>query len=103
VLYFDKILETWGQRVILSALIFVWAAFAFGYLLGAPRQVDRSVLGLNTGVRGYSAALLVGLTNFPSESTLLLMVVTALVVAIVTMIPVAATILRRKNIAHAKT
>ncbi len=103
VLYFDQIMETWGQRVILSALVLVWAAFAFGYLLGGPRQVDRTVLGLNTGVRGYSAALLVGLTNFPSEKTLLLMIVTALVAGIVTMIPVAATILRSKNAAQAKT
>jgi bile acid:Na+ symporter, BASS family len=102
VLYFNQILGTWGQRVLLSALIFVWAGFASGYLLGGPRQVDRSVLALNTGVRGYSAAMLVGVTNFPSESALLLMIVTALVVGIVTMIPVAATILRRKDLAQAK-
>ncbi len=103
VLYFDQILATWGHRVIFSALIFVWAAFAFGYLLGGPRQVDRSVLALNTGVRGYSAAMLVGVTNFPSEGTMLLMIVTALVVGIVTMIPVAGTILRRRDLAAAQT
>ena len=98
VLYFDQILGTLGQRVIFSALVFVCTSFAFGYLLGGPRQVDRSVLALNTGVRGYSAAMLVGVTNFPSESTMLLMIVTALVVGILTMIPVAATILRRKDV-----
>jgi BASS family bile acid:Na+ symporter len=103
VLYFNQIMGTWGQRVILSSLIFVCAAFAFGYLLGGPRQLNRSVLALNTGVRGYSAAMLVGVTNFPSEGTMLLMIITALVVGIVTMIPVAATILRRKDIAHANT
>lgn len=102
VLYFNQILGTWGQRVLLSALVFVWAGFASGYLLGGPRQVDRSVLALNTGVRGYSAAMLVGVTNFPTESTLLLMIITALVVGIVTLIPVAATILRRKDVAEAK-
>ncbi len=101
VLYFNQILGTWGQRVILSSLIFVWAGFASGYLLGGPRQVDRSVLALNTGVRGYSAAMLVGVTNFPSEATMLLMIVTALVVGIVTMIPVAATLLRSRDMAAA--
>jgi BASS family bile acid:Na+ symporter len=102
VLYFNQILGTWGQRVILSSLIFVWSGFAFGYLLGGPKQVDRSVLGLNTGIRGYSAAMLVGVTNFPSESTMMLMIITALVVGIVTLIPVAATFLRRKDVAQAK-
>lgn len=103
VLYFNQIRGTWGQRVILSSLIFVWAAFAFGYLLGGPRQSSRSVLALNTGVRGYSAAMLVGVTNFPSEGTMLLMIITALVLGIVTMIPIAATILRRKDVAHVNT
>jgi hypothetical protein len=46
---------------------------------------------------------LVGVTNFPSEGTMLLMIITALVVCIVTMIPVAATILRRKDVAQART
>ncbi len=103
VLYFNQIMGTWGQRVILSSLIFVWAAFASGYLLGGPRQLNRSVLALNTGVRGYSAAMLVGVTNFPSEGTMLLMIITALVIGIVTMIPVAATVLRLKDVAQAKT
>jgi BASS family bile acid:Na+ symporter len=103
VINFEQIAHTWGHRVILTALILAWAGFAFGYLLGGPRQVDRSVLGLNTGVRGYSAALVVGVRNFPSEGTLVVMIATSLVLCIITMLPFAATILRRKNVAQTKT
>ena len=47
--------------------------------------------------------MLVGVTNFPTEGTMLLMIITALVVGIITLMPVAATILRRKDVAHANT
>ncbi|MGA9856083.1 MAG: bile acid:sodium symporter [Gammaproteobacteria bacterium] len=103
VLYFHQILATWGHRVILTALILAWAGFAFGYLLGGPKQGNRPVLALNTGIRGYSAALVVGVRNFPSEGTLVIMIATSLILCLVTMLPVSATILRRKAVAQAKT
>jgi BASS family bile acid:Na+ symporter len=98
-IHMKSIFGTWGERVMLTGLLFPWAALGSGYLLGGPRQGDRSVLGLETGLRGNSAALVVGLGNFPGEEKLLLIVMACLAMSVVTMLPFSATFLRRRNLA----
>lgn len=99
VIYFKAIMATWGARDIGTALLLIWIAFAIGYALGGPALANRSVLGLGTSIRGYSAALVVAVSNFPSDHDVLLILIIALVSQIVTMMPFTATLLRRKSVA----
>jgi predicted Na+-dependent transporter len=98
VIYFKAIMADWGARDIGTALLFVWIAFAIGYGLGGPVQANRSVLGLGTSIRGFSAALVVAVSNFPTDHNVLLIIVITLVAQIVTMLPVAGTLLRGKSV-----
>ena len=64
----DKVLEVFGTRGILAALLFIALGFGIGWLLGGPGKDTRRVLALGTGQRNIAAALVVGifeLQRFP--------------------------------------
>jgi BASS family bile acid:Na+ symporter len=91
------IIASVGRFLILPSAILVWAGFGTGYLLGGPRAPVRSALGLSTAVRGYSAALVVAITDFPEDPDVQLVMVISLLIGIATLGPFAIVVLRRRN------
>jgi BASS family bile acid:Na+ symporter len=100
VIYFKAVMADWGARDIGTAVLFVWVAFGVGYALGGPSQLNRSVLGLGTSIRGYSAALVVAVSNFRSDYKVLLLIVIALIAQLATFMPIAIPLLRRKRVGN---
>ena len=96
-------MATWGSHMILAALLLGWWGFACGYFLGGPRPANKATLALATGMRGGSAALVVGVSNFPTAPNVVLMVLMVLFFGLLTMAPIAATVLRRMNIRNHST
>lgn len=97
-LRFQSMMATWGSHMILAALLLGWWGFACGYFLGGPRPANKATLALATGMRGGSAALVVGVSNFPTAPDVVLMILMVLLFGLLTMAPIAATVLRRINI-----
>lgn len=97
-LRFQSMMATWGSHMILAALLLGWWGFACGYFLGGPQPANKATLALVTGMRGGSAALVVGVSNFPTAPNVVLMILMVLLIGMLTMAPLAATVLRRKNI-----
>jgi len=102
-LRFQAMMATWGSHMILAALLLGWWGFACGYFLGGPRPANKATLALATGMRGGSAALVVGVSNFPTEPDVVLMILMVLLFGLLTMAPIAATVLRRINIRNHST
>jgi BASS family bile acid:Na+ symporter len=75
VLNFDSMIALVGSLGILAAVIFVVAALVIGYLLGGSDPGIRSVMGLGSGQRNISAALVVAAQNFDADVITYLMVV----------------------------
>ncbi|HEX4795595.1 MAG TPA: bile acid:sodium symporter [Humisphaera sp.] len=76
---FSSVLSVFGTRGILSALLFVAAGYAFGWLLGGPTQDTRPVLGLGTAQRNIAAALVVASQSFTDPKVVVMVVVVAIV------------------------
>jgi BASS family bile acid:Na+ symporter len=102
-LRFQSMMATWGSHMILAALLLGWWGFACGYFLGGPQPANKATLALATGMRGGSAALVVGVSNFPTAPNVVLMILMVLLFGMLTMAPLAATVLRRKNIRNHST
>jgi len=75
VLNFSSMIALVGSLGILAAIIFLVIALAIGYLLGGSDPGTKSVMGLGTGQRNISAALVVAAQNFDSDVITYLMVV----------------------------
>jgi len=82
------ILGAIGSGAIIAAVIFIAASFAIGYLLAGRDPGTRSVLGLGTGQRNVSAALVVAGQNF-TDPDVLVMVLTGAVLMLVILMPLA--------------
>jgi predicted Na+-dependent transporter len=74
VLEFSTIIATIGTGGILAALLFLVGALVIGLLLGGKDPAKRSVMGLGTGQRNLSAAMLVAAQNFSDQPNVLVMV-----------------------------
>jgi BASS family bile acid:Na+ symporter len=73
-LEFSTIIGTIGTGGILAALIFLVGALLIGLLLGGKDTSMRSVMGLGTGQRNLSAAMLVAGGSFSGKPNVLVMV-----------------------------
>jgi bile acid:Na+ symporter, BASS family len=58
-----------GSRAILSSILLLVLAAAYGYMLGGPTRIHKNDLALNTGYRGISAAVAIAITHFPASPT----------------------------------
>lgn len=83
VVNFDNLVSVVGTGVILALVVFVALSFVVGYVLGGPEADDRSVMGLGTGQRNISAALVVGAQNFQDPDVVTVLLVGALVMLVV--------------------
>jgi BASS family bile acid:Na+ symporter len=97
VVHWRDIVGSFGSHAILAAALLVVAGLAAGFALGGPAPRHRADLALNTGWRGVSAALAVGLQNFPREHEVFTMAIVMVLVAAAILMPLSATLLRRWN------
>jgi BASS family bile acid:Na+ symporter len=86
VLNFQNLVSVVGTGLILALLVFVGGSFGVGYLLGGPGTDRKSVMGLGTGQRNISAALVVGAQNFQDPDVLTILLVGSLVMLVVLVI-----------------
>ncbi|KAB1185392.1 MULTISPECIES: bile acid:sodium symporter family protein [Haloferax] len=86
VLNFDNLVSVIGTGVILALLVFVAISFGLGYVLGGPAADTKSVMGLGTGQRNISAALVVAAQNFQDPDVVTILLVGALVMLVVLMV-----------------
>ena len=75
----DKVLDVFGTRGILAALLFIALGFGIGWLLGGPGEDTRRVLALGTGQRNIAAALVVGTQSFSDPRVVVMVIVVAIV------------------------
>src|SRR6476661_5245569 len=85
---FDKVLQVFGTRGILAALLFIAFGCVIGWLLGGPGNDTRRVLALATGQRNIAAALVVASQSF-SDPQVIVMVTVVAVIGLVTLMPLA--------------
>jgi BASS family bile acid:Na+ symporter len=72
---FQELIGVIGTGGILATLILIAGGVVIGFLLGGPGGDTRSVLGLGTGQRNISAALLVATQSFTDPQVLAMVLV----------------------------
>jgi predicted Na+-dependent transporter len=97
VLNFSDMIGLVGSFGILAAIIFILASLGIGYLLGGSESDIKNVMGLGTGQRNISAALVVAGQNFGIDVITYLMVVA--VVGLVVLMPLAGELGKRRHAA----
>jgi predicted Na+-dependent transporter len=95
VLNFDSMIALVGSWGILAAIIFVVIALLIGYLLGGSDPPVRSVMGLGSGQRNISAALVVAGQNFDADVITFVMVVA--IIGFVVLFPAAGELGKRSK------
>ena len=93
-LNFSAVVGTIGTGALLAAIVFIGASFGIGYLVGGPAADTKRVVGLATGQRNLSAALLVAAQNF-QDPNVVVMVVVAGLVGLFLLVPIAAQLGKR--------
>jgi predicted Na+-dependent transporter len=76
---YKDLLASWGTGAYLAVTILIGGALLIGFLLSGSGLQNRSVMGLGTGQRNVSAALLVATTNFTDPEVLLIVLVGSVV------------------------
>jgi len=101
VLNFDSMIGLVGSWGILAGVIFIVIAVAVGYFLCGSDAQFKSVMGLGTGQRNISAALVVAGQNFGIDVITYLMVIA--VVGLVVLMPLAGELGKRRAPAKSAT
>ncbi|MDB6032235.1 MAG: Bile acid:sodium symporter [Verrucomicrobiales bacterium] len=89
-----EILNLFGSGAILAAFLLVGSAFLLGYWMGGEDPGIRGVLGLGTAQRNIGAATVVATQGF-ADPRVLVMVVTASLVGLTMLFPIARTLRER--------
>jgi bile acid:Na+ symporter, BASS family len=79
----DKVVDVFGTRGILAALLFIGLGCATGWLFGGPGNETRRVLALGTGQRNIAAAIVVASASFSDPRVVVMVIVVAIVGLIV--------------------
>lgn len=74
---FDKMVDVFGSRGILGAILFLLLGFGIGYVLGGPARETRRVLALGTAQRNIAASLVVG-QNFTDPKVVVMVIIVAI-------------------------
>jgi len=72
---FQELIGVIGTGGMLAVLVLIIGSVAFSFLLGGPGEDTRTVLGLGTGQRNISAALLVATESFTDPNVLAMILV----------------------------
>jgi BASS family bile acid:Na+ symporter len=94
---FQELIGVIGTGGILAALILIVGGVVCGYLLGGPGRDTRSVLGLGSGQRNISAALLVSTQSF-TDPNVVAMVLVGSTVGLLVLLPLAFEIGKRTTV-----
>src|SRR5262249_43570037 len=89
------ILQTIGTGAILAALLFIGAAFLFGYVV-APPAITNRVLGLGPAQRNVAAARVVATGSFAADPNVLVMVLVGSLLMMVLLLPGAGELGKRR-------
>ena len=103
VLEFSTIIGTIGTGGILAALVFLVGALIIGLLLGGKDPGMRSVMGLGTGQRNLSAALLVAGQNFSGKPNVLVMVMLVAILGLILLMVVSGEMGKRSQVQSDKS
>jgi BASS family bile acid:Na+ symporter len=71
--YFPNLLKIIGTGAFLVGLLFVLAAFGFGYLAGRGKDHLEDVGGLGTAQRNTAAGVIVAIQNFPDPNVFVML------------------------------
>jgi BASS family bile acid:Na+ symporter len=96
VLNFQDMIGLVGSWGILAGVLFIVASLLIGYFLGGSDGEIKSVMGLGTGQRNISAALVVAGQNFDMDVVTYLMVIA--VVGLVVLMPLAGELGKRAEV-----
>jgi BASS family bile acid:Na+ symporter len=100
VLNFESMIGLVGSWGILAGILFIVVAVVVGFFLGGSESSIRTVMGLGTGQRNISAALVVAGQNFDMDVVTYLMVIA--VVGLVILMPLAGELGKRAASASAE-
>jgi bile acid:Na+ symporter, BASS family len=78
-LNYQKMLDMFGTRAVLAAILFILLGLGIGWILGGPDRDTRCVLALGTGQRNIAAALVIGSQNFSDAKVVVMLIVVAIV------------------------
>lgn len=90
----QNIADMFGTRGVMASILFLFASFGTGWLLGGPGLDTRGVLALGTAQRNIAAALVVGGQNF-SDPKVVVMVAVVAIVGLLVLMPLARVVGRR--------
>ena len=96
--YFPRILDLFTTAAIPATVLLIVGAFLIGYALGGPNPERRGVLGLAAAQRNIAAATVVATEGF-ADRRILVMVVTASLIDLAVLFPIAR-ILRHRLARH---
>jgi BASS family bile acid:Na+ symporter len=83
-----SIIDIVGTRAIIVAVIFLLVSFVMGFFLGGKEGSIRSVMGLGTGQRNVSAAVVVAGQNFSSDPDVLVFIIVTALIGLVLLMPI---------------
>jgi BASS family bile acid:Na+ symporter len=78
VVNFNNVLQLFGTRGILAALLFIAAGFAIGWCLAGSDADTRPVMALGTSSRNFAAALVVANQSFSDPNVAVIIIVVAI-------------------------
>ena len=87
-----------GGGALIVILIFMLVSFGIGFLLGGKEGSIRSVMGLGTGQRNVSAAVVVAGQNFSDDPNVLVFIIVAALIGLVLLMPIAGELGKRAQV-----
>ena len=94
----NKVLQLFGSRAILAALLFIASGFLVGWLLGGSGADTRKIVALGTAQRNIAAALVVAGESF-SDPKVVVMVTVVAIASLITLMPLSGVLVNR-NLEH---
>jgi BASS family bile acid:Na+ symporter len=85
-LYYERILGLFGTYAMLAGVIYIFAAFGIGYLIGWPERGSMLATGYMHGARNASAAVMVANSVFTDQPNVMLMIATMVVLMLAILI-----------------
>lgn len=86
-LFYKQIVGLIGTYAILAGVIFVFAGFGIGYLLGWPEQSSRLAMAFMHGARNLSVAVIAASSAFSDQPNVMLMIAVMAILMLGILIP----------------
>jgi len=97
VMHFEDISASFGSHTLLACFLLVISATFLGYFFGSSKQQQKGDLAINAGYRGVSAAMAVGIRNFPGNQNIFTVAIIMVLISVIILTPFASIFLRKKN------